>query len=452
MVKRFLLLVGLLMLPILPMQASRVSAAGTTSAYIRVLHAVPDAPAVEICANGAVAVATLTYPNETPYVPVGAGPLHVQVFPAGTACSSSGALIDATPTLGSGQFYTIAATGSLKTGVQPQVLQNAAVNPSGSATIRFVHFSPDAPAVVVTAQGAGKIFGPITFPNASSYLTLPAGIYNVSVALASAPDTAVVNVPALQLEAGHIYAAYAIGFASAADSMNYTADQALKPLLSDDTIPPGLQVPLAATMVPAAKIAQLRVAHASPNAPNVDVYVDGKRVFANARFSDITRYASLVSGTHHVQVFAAGADPRGKAVIDATLSLHGRQSYTVAAVGALASIRPLVLTDRNRAPMSGMARVGFVHAAPNAGAVDIAVANGPVIFSHIAFNTASKYVSVKAGTYNLVVRPAGSKTVVLRLPNVRLASGAVYSVFAEGLVGSAPRLRAVLSVDRTGGM
>lgn len=450
MVKRLLFLFGVLTLSFLPLQPARVVAA--ENAYIRALHAVPDAPAVEICANGSVAVSNLTYPNETPYVPVPAGPLHVQIFPAGTACSSSGALIDATPTLGEGQFYTIAATGSLKTGVRPQVLQNAGTNPSGAAALRFVHFSPDAPAVIVTAQGAGQIFGPISFPNASGYLSLPAGTYNVSVALAGSPTTAVVTVPNLQLQAGHIYSAYAVGFANSADSTNYTADQALKPLLSDDTIPAAVRVPLAASAVPASKIAQLRVAHASPNAPNVDVYVDGHRVFANAPFSDITRYASIVSGTHHVQVFAAGSGPMGKAVIDATLTLRGRHSYTVAAIGTLASIHPLVLTDRTRAPMSGTARVRFVHAAPNAPAVDVAVSGGPVIFRGVAFGTASKYAAVKAGTYNLVVRPAGSTTVVLRLPHVRLTSGAVYSVFAEGLVGSTPRLRAVVSIDRSGSM
>src|SRR5438270_6152450 len=99
-----MLLLGLLVVPLVPAYAQVTQAADTSTAYVRVFHAVPDAPAVEICVNGAQAVASLAYPNETPYVGVPSGPLHVQVFPVGTACSSSGALIDATPTLLSGQF------------------------------------------------------------------------------------------------------------------------------------------------------------------------------------------------------------------------------------------------------------------------------------------------------------------------------------------------------------
>ena len=449
--KRITLLLGLLVLSLVRLHGSPAVAAASDPAYVRVLHAVPDAPAVEICVNGATAVASLAYPNETPYVPVPAGALHVQVFVAGTPCTGSGALIDATPTLVAGQFYTIAAVGSLTTGVKAQVLQNANVNPSGTAAVRFAHFSPDAPAVIVTAQGAGTIFGPISFPNATGYLQLSAGTYNVSVRLAASPDAVAVTVPNLQVMAGHIYTAYAIGFASAASSKAFTTAQALTALVSDDTIPAGINVPLSAvlaTRTQAGRIAQVRVAHASPGAPNVDVYVDGKRAFTNAPFAAITQYATLPAGTHHVQVFAAGADPMGKAVIDATLTLAPGKAYTVAAIGRLQNIAPLVLTDRNRLPAASMARVRVIHAAPGAPPVDVAVANGPVLFKHLAYGTASMYATVKAGTYNLVVRPTGTNTVVLALHQVRLSARTVYSVFAEGLVGAQPKLRAVVSVDR----
>lgn len=451
--KQILLVLGLLLVPLLSLRTAPVQAAGT--AYVRVFHAVPDAPAVEVCVNGAPALPSISYPTETDYLPVPAGALHVQVFLTGTPCTNAGALIDATPTLLSGQFYTIAAVGSLTKGIQAQVLQNASVNPVGSAAIRFAHFSPDAPAVVVTAVGAGTIFGPISFPNATGYLQLPGGSYDVSVRLASSPDTVAVHVANLQLQAGHIYTAYAIGFASPASSKAYAGTQALTAFLSDDTIPAGINVPLSAVLAPGARMAaaaRVRVAHASPNAPNVDVYVDGKRAFTNAPFGAVTQYASLPAGKHHVQVFAAGADPMGKAVIDATLTLTGDKSYTVAAIGTLKNIAPLVLMDRNRKPAAGFAQVRLVHAAPGAPTVDVAVANGPTLFKHVAYGTASMYQKVKAGTYNLVVRPAGSKTVVLSLPHVHLTAGTVYSVFAEGLVGSTPSLRAVVSIDRAAAM
>jgi hypothetical protein len=199
-------------------------------------------------------------------------------------------------------------------------------------------------------------------------------------------------------------------------------------------------------------MAMIRVAHASPNAPAVDVYVDGARAFRDVKFPQVTAYASVPAGSHHVQVFPAGASPSGHAVIDATLSLSSGKTYTVAATGLLQSIAPLVLVDRNRIPAQGMARVRFVHLSPGAPRVDVGVAGGPTLFQHVAFGKATRYVSVPARSYTFVVRVAGTRTVALRVNHVQLAAGDVYTVFAEGLVKGMPKLEAVLSVDHSGGM
>jgi hypothetical protein len=192
--------------------------------------------------------------------------------------------------------------------------------------------------------------------------------------------------------------------------------------------------------------ARVRVVHASPDAPAVDVWVNGNPAFRNAAFQDITPYAPLDAGSYRVQVVPAGATE--PAVIDATLDLAAGTDYTVVAVGRLADIEPLVLTDDNTAPAPGKAHVRFVHASPDAPAVDVAVKGGPVLFSNIAFKGVGNYLPVDAGTYDLEVRLAGTDTVALSVPGVRLDNGSVYTVFAMGLAGGQPALAAVLSVDQ----
>jgi LPXTG-motif cell wall-anchored protein len=120
----------------------------------------------------------------------------------------------------------------------------------------------------------------------------------------------------------------------------------------------------------------------------------------------------------------------------------------VVAVGQLANIEPLVLIDNNSAPAAGKAHVRFVHASPDAPAVDIAVANGgPVLFSNIPFKGVGDYLPVDAGTYDLEARIAGTETVALSVPGVTLADGAVYTIFAMGLAEGEPALTAVPSMD-----
>jgi LPXTG-motif cell wall-anchored protein len=204
---------------------------------------------------------------------------------------------------------------------------------------------------------------------------------------------------------------------------------------------------LATSALAQSDMARVRVVHASPDAPAVDVWVDGSVAFSNAPFKGITDYASLAPATYNVQVTPTGATE--PVVIDADLTLEANTDYTVVAVGLLAEIEPLVLVDNNSAPAAGKAHVRFVHASPDAPAVDIAVANGgPVLFSNVPFKGVGDYLPVDAGTYDLEVRVAGTETVALEVPGVALADGTVYTIFAMGLAGGGePALTAVPSVD-----
>ncbi|MFW6075034.1 MAG: DUF4397 domain-containing protein [Chloroflexota bacterium] len=180
--------------------------------------------------------------------------------------------------------------------------------------------------------------------------------------------------------------------------------------------------------------ARVRVVHASPDAPEVDVYVDGEAVVEGLAFPDGTDYLELPGGEYQVQVTAAGDDPEN-AVIDAPVTVEGGTWYTIAAIGQLENIEPLVLEDNITEPEMGMSHVRIVHASPDAPDVDVAVADGgPVLFEALPFGEASDYAPVEAGSYDLEVRPTGTEDVALEIPGFMAEAGAVYTVFAVGLV------------------
>jgi hypothetical protein len=207
-----------------------------------------------------------------------------------------------------------------------------------------------------------------------------------------------------------------------------------------------LSLALVTSALAQSDMARVRVVHASPDAPAVDVWVNGSVAFSNAPFKGITDYAALAPDTYNVQVTPTGATE--PVVIEADLALAANTDYTVVAVGLLADIEPLVLVDNNSAPAAGKAHVRFVHASPDAPNVDIAVANGgPVLFSDVPFKGVGDYLPVDAGTYDLEARVAGTETVALSVPGVQLNEGTVYTIFAMGLAGGEPALTAVASVD-----
>ena len=180
--------------------------------------------------------------------------------------------------------------------------------------------------------------------------------------------------------------------------------------------------------------AMVRVVHASPDAPAVDVLVDGSRALENLAFGNASDYVALPAGEHQVQVVPTGGDA-SQAVIDETLTLEGGKAYEVAAVGNVADIAPLVLEVDLGPLAAGKARVRAVHASPDAPAVDVAVTGGPVLFENAAFPAGTDYAEVDAGTYDLEIRPTGTTDVALAVPGVAIEEGQVYDIFAIGLVG-----------------
>ena len=205
----------------------------------------------------------------------------------------------------------------------------------------------------------------------------------------------------------------------------------------------------------AADTADVRVLHASPDAPAVDVYLDDAIVDAltNVPFGTISDYLAVPAGGHNIKVYATGttADP----VIDADVTVVAGKAYTVAATGALADIGAQVLED-DPAPVASAAKVRVVHFSADAPAVDIATAGSSVdeaAVKGLAYPDATGYLELPGGTYDLEVRIAGETTVALPLPDVTIQEGRAYSVFAVGSAASPAiggnALQAVVAVDGT---
>lgn len=200
--------------------------------------------------------------------------------------------------------------------------------------------------------------------------------------------------------------------------------------------------------------ARIRVVHLSPDAPAVDIWVDGNKVITNLAFGEYTDYLTVPSNKgneyYNIQVVPNGATT--PVVIDADLRLKPNHDYTVAAVGRLANIYPIVIKDNTNSGPRDNSLVRFAHTSADAPAVDIALQDGPVLFSDVSFGEVEDYLEVMPGTYDLEVRLAGTMTVVLSLDDVMLMKGTQYTVFATGLVSPGddePSLSALLVKDRS---
>ncbi|WP_205501675.1 DUF4397 domain-containing protein [Rufibacter psychrotolerans] len=179
--------------------------------------------------------------------------------------------------------------------------------------------------------------------------------------------------------------------------------------------------------------ARVLVVHASPNAPGVDLYVDGTKANTSAlNYPDNTGYLTLPAGSRNIKVTAAGAG-LGSPVIDANVTLEKDRNYSVFAAGPLSGLTPVVLVDDLTAPASGRAHVRFVHLAPDAPSVDVVVQGGNNLFSDIEFKEGTAFTPVNAGSYTLEVQPVGTDVAAVTT-TLNLQAGKIYTVYARGFL------------------
>ena len=144
------------------------------------------------------------------------GTRNIKVNAAGTSTS----VIDADVIFAANKNYSVFAADLLNN-ITPLVFEDDLTAPaSGNAHVRFIHLSPDAPAVDITLTDGTIVFGNYEFKQATAFTPLAAGSYDLQVRVAGT-TTVALDLPGIALEDGKIYTVFAKG------TLNGTGDSAL---------------------------------------------------------------------------------------------------------------------------------------------------------------------------------------------------------------------------------
>src|SRR5215213_2662718 len=166
---------------------------------------------------------------------------------------------------------------------------------------------------------------------------------------------------------------------------------------------PFLTLPAKAQDETADADATVRVLHAAPGAPAVDVLVDGQPLLAGVAYGTASDYATLTSTEHRLQVVPTG-ETADAAVVDETIDTALGQAYILAVYGLLDEIGgDLYEVDLSEIE-PGSARVRLINTAPDAGAIDLLETGGDEWFGDVDLGAASDYRDIAPGTYSADVR------------------------------------------------
>ncbi len=184
-------------------------------------------------------------------------------------------------------------------------------------------------------------------------------------------------------------------------------------------------------VTPPAPKASLNVTHTVPDLAPVDVLIDDSRMDEDLAYTNSTGYFQVNAGSHNVKLNAANTT---NVIVQRDLSFPADSKSSILVVGTNTSVETLEIVDDLSAPAPGQAKVRFLHASPNAPAIDFTTNVGTPVFTDYTFKEYSPFTSMDAGTYDFDVRPAGTSTVVYSMPDVVLVEGKIYTIYTKGLV------------------
>jgi hypothetical protein len=450
------------------------------TATVQVLHASPNAPAVNIVVDGEEALSEVDYKDSSGWITVDEGTYSVEVqgvLPGGTPTVIGPADL----TFDGDTINTVVALNDVQN-IEPLVLTQPSTPVSaGAARVWVLHAASNVQDLV-----GGPVDVYVTAPGADLAAEAPLGSFNFK-------ETLPADGPA-ELTAGEYQIRVGVGtpgdpdFLLAFDSGTVTLADGADLVIAAVPSTSGqtafvFQSPVSLVVLDSSgsseilsegTLAGVRVVHASSNTPAVDVFADGEPLFAGLEFPNFSPdagFAPVPAGTYSVAVAPAGAGADGAAIGPADLEFAAGTKTDVIAVGRLGgtegTIEELTVTiaDDDPRPVPVFAKVRIVHASVTAASLDpdtvdiyvtapdtdISDENVEPTLAEVPYLANTGYLAVEGGTYDITVTVSGSRSPAIGpLEDVVLEDGGVYTVIArDALPGAAETDLGVILIDDT---
>ena len=385
---------------------------------LRVVHASPDAPAVDIFIIGdddAIA-STLEYGETSDYEPIDKGAHRIQLRAAGTDT----VVFEGDVSIPAGAKVTAIAAGAI-TSTDPAdafrlipVISTETGPNQGQVLVRVIHAGSDAPTVAIDLNDDGSVelpaverFG-VTDVDA---IALPIDQPLQVGVLAGGRDVTAFTLPGLpSLDAGNELLVIATG--------------RLADLPRQDTGFGLLVVGPNGTITFIEQNPTLYALHASPDAPAVDLRLAG----VNGTIDDLS-FGELVPiqvppGDYALSIFAADSTSTTPVATANIQGLEAGERYLAIAAGMLTPAANeagfTVLQFREQFELDANPRLRLVHASPDAPAIDVSTVTGttlasPALIEDFTFGEATDEMGVAvapAARVNVGVATANSQAAV----------------------------------------
>ena len=187
---------------------------------------------------------------------------------------------------------------------------------------------------------------------------------------------------------------------------------------------------------------QLRIVMASPDAPPVDILIDGTQVATALAYTNSTAYLAVKSGGRRIEALTVS---NSTSIFQQTISVTASANQTLLLTGTASKMQSLLLTDGTTTTttiITATGQVRVVNASPTMGPADVYIVNAgssiagtmPVA-SKRAFNQATPYTSEAIGNYQVFMTTPGTTNVFLNTGPLALTQSQFQTVVAIDATG-----------------
>lgn len=191
--------------------------------------------------------------------------------------------------------------------------------------------------------------------------------------------------------------------------------------------------------------AYLRMLHACPDAPAVDVYLDDDIVVENLEYGKFTSYFTVDPGRYNLLIYPTGTSEN--AIIKEVITIDNNIINTVAVIGLPTSPKLLKINEPKQDITNGKAALRFVNLSYNSSPVDVILPNGKKLFSNVDYEQIEDYIELAEDKYSIKIVDSATSKDLLYVPNINLKSSRFYTIYLIGLADEQPYLQVVIPLD-----
>lgn len=193
-----------------PKAAGIVAPVVASTAFVRILHAVPNGSKIDVYAGSLKVASNRGFTGITSYISIKGGKNALKVFKAGT---TSPTIVADSFTFGRGKYYTLAIYGKKAPSLLSINESNGKTNLE-KARVRAVHLVPGAPELLVTAPSTRGDLGyakfiskPLEYGQSGSKLTAP----KTTTIQIRIEEKLLKETPEMNFQAGKRYSVFIVG-------------------------------------------------------------------------------------------------------------------------------------------------------------------------------------------------------------------------------------------------